>query len=189
MIHRIIASVRLTFGIDAGATVVGAIQVGHVIAKPSKVKNPIYLYQNMVVGDQTTDRSGDEKLQLSAFLPTQHRSLPSADKQSESEASGFFNSPRGIVSSRDGQVERMNRTTKEATLKRYHYDSHNQLRAHLADFIAAYNFARRLKTLSGLTPYEYICRIRTSSPDRFIVNPIHQMESTAKCGAIAVGSH
>ncbi|HEX8555171.1 MAG TPA: response regulator [Sphingomonas sp.] len=41
--------------------------------------------------------------------------------------------------------------------------------------LAAYNFARRLKTLSGLTPYEYIAKIWTSEPDRFIVNPIHQM--------------
>ena len=46
---------------------------------------------------------------------------------------------------------------------------------HLADFLAACNFARRLKTLGGLTPYEYICKIWTSEPDRFIVNPIHQM--------------
>ena len=42
-------------------------------------------------------------------------------------------------------------------------------------FMAAYNFARRLKTLNGLTPYEYICKIWTSEPDRFILNPIHQM--------------
>jgi transposase InsO family protein len=75
----------------------------------------------------------------------------------------------------NGQVERMNRTIKEATIKRYHYDSHDQLRAHLTDFIAAYNFARRLKTLSGLTPYEYICKIWTSEPQRFILDPIHQM--------------
>ncbi len=82
---------------------------------------------------------------------------------------------RGIVFPRDGQVERMNRTIKDATVKRYHYDSHGQLRTHLADFIAAYNFARRLKTLNGLKPYEYICKVWTSEPDRFIVNPIHQM--------------
>ena len=75
----------------------------------------------------------------------------------------------------NGQVERMNRTIKEATVKRFHYDSHDQLRRHLADFLAAYNFARRLKTLNGLTPYEYICKVWTSEPDRFIVNPIHQM--------------
>ncbi len=69
----------------------------------------------------------------------------------------------------------MNRTIKEATVKRFHYESHDQLRTHLADFMAAYNFARRLKTLSGLTPYEYIAKIWTSEPDRFIVDPIHQM--------------
>jgi transposase InsO family protein len=75
----------------------------------------------------------------------------------------------------DGQVERMNRTIKEARVKRYHYDSHDQLRTHLADFMDAYNFARRPKTLSGLTPYEYIRKIWNSEPDRFILNPIHQM--------------
>ncbi len=75
----------------------------------------------------------------------------------------------------NGQVERMNRTIKEATVKRYHYDSHDQLRRHLADFLAAYNFARRLKTLGGLTPYEYICKVWTSEPGRFILDPIHQM--------------
>ncbi|MEP1425814.1 MAG: IS481 family transposase [Tateyamaria sp.] len=75
----------------------------------------------------------------------------------------------------NGQVERMNRTIKDATVKRYHYDSHDQLRCHLSDFLDAYNYARRLKTLSGLTPYEYVCKIWTSEPDRFILNPIHQM--------------
>jgi transposase InsO family protein len=75
----------------------------------------------------------------------------------------------------NGQVERMNRTIKDATVKRFHYDGHDQLRAHLADFLAAYNFARSLKTLNGLTPYEYICKIWTSEPDRFILDPIHQM--------------
>ncbi|KEC71380.1 integrase protein [Rhizobium leguminosarum bv. phaseoli CCGM1] len=58
----------------------------------------------------------------------------------------------------NGQVERMNRTIKEATVKRFHYDDHAQLKKHLADFIDAYNFGRRLKTLKGLTPYEFICK-------------------------------
>jgi transposase InsO family protein len=58
----------------------------------------------------------------------------------------------------NGQVERMNRTIKEATVKRYHYDSHEQFKSHLADFVNAYNFGRRLKTLKGLTPYEHICK-------------------------------
>ncbi len=75
----------------------------------------------------------------------------------------------------NGQVERMNRTIKDATVKRFHYDNHAQLRRHLDDFINAYNFGRRLKTLKGLTPYEFICKQWTLEPDRFRLNPIHQM--------------
>lgn len=75
----------------------------------------------------------------------------------------------------NGQVERMNRTIKEATIKRYHYESHAQLTAHLHDFIDAYNYGRRLKTLKGLTLFEYICKIWTIEPDRFNLNPTQQM--------------
>src|SRR4051812_9522061 len=67
----------------------------------------------------------------------------------------------------NGQVERMNRTIKDATVKRFHYATHDQLRTHLADFVAAYNFARRLKTLRGLTPYEFICKTWAIEPQRF----------------------
>ncbi len=41
-------------------------------------------------------------------------------------------------------VERMNRTIKEATVKRHHCDTHRQLETHLTDLIAAYNYARRV---------------------------------------------
>ena len=75
----------------------------------------------------------------------------------------------------NGQVERMNRTIKEATVKRVHYTTHDQLRTHLADFVAAYNFGRRLKTLRGLTPYEFVCKTWTEQPQRFTINPLHQM--------------
>jgi len=75
----------------------------------------------------------------------------------------------------NGQVERMNRTIKEATIQRYHYDSHQQLGHHLDDFVSAYNFGRRLKTLKGLTPYEFICMAWQTQPERFILNPLQQM--------------
>jgi transposase InsO family protein len=75
----------------------------------------------------------------------------------------------------NGQVERMNRTLKQATVHRYHYDTHGQLERHLHDFVQAYNFARRLKTLRGLTPYEFICKQWTTEPERFRLNPLHQM--------------
>ncbi len=69
----------------------------------------------------------------------------------------------------------MNRTIKEATVRRYYDDSHDRLRSHLTDFLAAYNFAKRLKTLKGLTPYEHICKLWTEQPQRFKQNPIHHM--------------
>jgi transposase InsO family protein len=75
----------------------------------------------------------------------------------------------------NGQVERMNRTLKDATVKRYYYETHGELRTHLADFVTAYNYARRLKSLKGLTPYEFICKTWTKEPARFILNPLQQM--------------
>ena len=71
----------------------------------------------------------------------------------------------------NGQVERMNRTIKDATVKRYHYDSHDQLRQHLQIFMDAYNHGRRLTNLRGLTPYEYVARVWTDDPTRFKVDP------------------
>ena len=73
----------------------------------------------------------------------------------------------------NGQVERMNRTLKEATVKRCHYGSHGELRAHLQLFLDAYNHARRLKALRGLTPYEFTCRAWTQEPERFRIDPSH----------------
>ena len=67
----------------------------------------------------------------------------------------------------------MNRTLKEATVKRYHYGSHDQLREHLRIFVDAYNLARRLKTLKGLTPFEYIVKCWTEKPKQFKLNPNH----------------
>jgi len=73
----------------------------------------------------------------------------------------------------NGQVERMNRTLKEATVKKYYYQTHEHLKTHMQTFLMAYNFAKRLKTLKGLTPYEYICKIWTKEPERFSINPLH----------------
>ncbi len=71
----------------------------------------------------------------------------------------------------NGQVERMNRTLKEATVKKYYYETHDYLKTHMHSFLMAYNYAKRLKTLKGLTPYEYVCKIGTHEPGRFNLNP------------------
>ena len=62
----------------------------------------------------------------------------------------------------------MNRTIKEATVRRHHYDTHDQLRRHLDAFVAAYDFAKRLKTL---TPHEFICKTWLEDPGQFHSDP------------------
>jgi hypothetical protein len=62
----------------------------------------------------------------------------------------------------------MNRTLQEATVSRYFCKTHEQLSAHLDDFVTACNFGRRLKALRGLTPYEFIYKCRTVEPERSI---------------------
>ena len=65
----------------------------------------------------------------------------------------------------NGQVERMNRTIKEATVWRYYYHSHDHLKRHLHAFLMAYNFAKRLKTLRGLTPMNTSAKSGQPSPN------------------------
>ena len=72
----------------------------------------------------------------------------------------------------------MNRTIKEATVKRYHYSAHEQLKAHLpaagrpADFPEGVQFRQTSKTLKGLTPYEKVIEGWHKEPERFIINPL-----------------
>jgi len=67
----------------------------------------------------------------------------------------------------------MNRTIKEATVYRYHYRDHRQLREHLDAFLCAYNFAKRLKALKGLTPYQFIVKSWADNPNAFLRDPSH----------------
>jgi hypothetical protein len=82
----------------------------------------------------------------------------------------------------NGQVERMNRTIKDATVKRFYYETHDELGKHLTDFVAAYNYARRLKTLRGLTPYEAICKAWAKSPSLFIADRARPWSSSSGIG-------
>ena len=73
----------------------------------------------------------------------------------------------------NGQVERMNRPIKEATVQRYHYQSTAELNDHLQTFLLAYNHAKRLKALRGLTHYEFVCAQWQTTPTIFTRNPTH----------------
>ena len=57
----------------------------------------------------------------------------------------------------------MSRALKDATVKRHHYGSHDELRIHLQLFVAAYSHARRIKALHG-TPYDRRGRLCGHSP-------------------------
>ncbi len=73
----------------------------------------------------------------------------------------------------NGQVERMNRTIKEAAVRVFHYASADEFKRHFDAFLLAYNHARRLKTLKGKTPYDFICHRWTVEPQRFRIDPHH----------------
>jgi hypothetical protein len=65
----------------------------------------------------------------------------------------------------------MNEPSRRRPFSATNYGSHAQLKAHIHSFLMAYNFAKRLKSLKGLTPYENICKIWTTQPNRFRLNP------------------
>ncbi|MEL6996598.1 MAG: IS481 family transposase [Pseudomonadota bacterium] len=73
----------------------------------------------------------------------------------------------------NGQVERMNRTLKDATVSTYHYDTEQAFNQHLHAFLRAYNHARKLKALKWMTPAEKIYETFKRNPDIFHSDP-HQ---------------
>jgi transposase InsO family protein len=75
----------------------------------------------------------------------------------------------------NGQVERMNRTIKDATTKAYHYSSIEQFLEHLNSFILAYTTGKRLSAIQRKTPYQEIIRWYQKQPKLFNKNPNHQL--------------
>ena len=73
----------------------------------------------------------------------------------------------------NGQVERMNRTLKEATVNNFYYASHDELKQHLHAYLMAYNFAKRLKAIKGNSPWQFILNQWTIHPEYFSINPNH----------------
>jgi transposase InsO family protein len=71
----------------------------------------------------------------------------------------------------NGQVERINRTIKDATTKTYHYDSINQFEKHLQEFVLVCNFAKRLKSLKFKMPFEFLAEKFKNNPTLFYQNP------------------
>jgi hypothetical protein len=72
----------------------------------------------------------------------------------------------------NGQAERMNR---EATVRIFHYEDIDSLKAHVLSFVTTYNFAKQkhLKALKWKTPFQSICDAWKSNPATFKINPHH----------------
>jgi hypothetical protein len=69
-----------------------------------------------------------------------------------------------------GQAERLSRTVKEATVRAFHYETLDSLKAHLDAFIAAYDLAKHLKSLRWRNPFQAICDAWTADPTLFTIN-------------------
>ena len=67
----------------------------------------------------------------------------------------------------------MNRTVKEATVRAFHYDDLESLKAHVLSFVTAYNFAKHLKALKWKTHFQSICDAWKSNPSAFKINLHH----------------
>jgi hypothetical protein len=61
----------------------------------------------------------------------------------------------------------MNRTVKDATVKAFHYENLESLKAHILTFVTAYNFTKHLNALRGRTPFQAICDAWTKGPSIF----------------------
>ena len=111
------------------------------------------------------------------FAPLPHRVTPTGHAFDRYCAAAGIEHRRTKVAHpwTNGQVERMNRTVKEATVQRYFYQSQQELNEHLQCFLAAYNGAKRLKKLRGQTPYEFICAEYEKNPSTFKFNPNHDL--------------
>ena len=55
----------------------------------------------------------------------------------------------------NGQAHRINRTVKEATIRVFHDDDLERLKAHVLSFVTAYNFAKHQSTEVGNTLPEH----------------------------------
>lgn len=79
----------------------------------------------------------------------------------------------------NGQAERMHRTVRAATVKTFHYETLDALRAHLAAFVTANNFARHPKALRWRTPFQAICEAWGRDPHSRQARPAPPHPGTA----------
>jgi transposase-like protein len=75
----------------------------------------------------------------------------------------------------NGQVEVTNKMLKKYTTKTYHYESPEQLKAHLMTFLLYYNMQKKLKSLKYQSPYDKLIEQYNQNPELFLINPCHKI--------------
>jgi len=75
----------------------------------------------------------------------------------------------------NGQVEITNKMLKNNTVKRYHYDTGEQLKHHLMTFVLYYNHQKKLKSLKFVSPYDKLIEIYATNQELFNINPCHKI--------------
>lgn len=71
----------------------------------------------------------------------------------------------------NGMVEAMNKKIKANTVKRFHYDNVEALKAHLYAYILNYNFNLKLRAIGRKPPFEAILDFYKKMPAIFTINP------------------
>jgi transposase-like protein len=73
----------------------------------------------------------------------------------------------------NGQVERMNKTLKDATIKMFQYQSIDQFKVNLQDFLSFYNRSKKLSALKRLSPFDFLKNKAKIFPKLFHKNLDH----------------
>ena len=73
----------------------------------------------------------------------------------------------------NGMVEAMNKKIKANTVKRFHYDNVEALKAHLYAYVLNYNFNLKLRAIGRKSPFEAILDFYRKSPEIYTINPDH----------------
>ena len=75
------------------------------------------------------------------------------------------------------------------SVRRYHYQATAELNGHLRTFLLAYNRAKRLRPLRGLTPHEFVCTQWQKNPVAFTQDPTHLIPGLYARGWLACDGH
>jgi hypothetical protein len=80
--------------INARPANIRGIEPGHLLAQPPEIENPVDAGENMIIGNEVSERSADKELKLPSLVRTQHPPFPAARLHAmQSAASDFFNGP------------------------------------------------------------------------------------------------